>query len=424
MSTSLKSFFISLVVGLISGAIATVLVAGLIVLSIRSYPEFFQKIIKLDTNLLQETTAITSTAPTPILNSQEAQIISVVDKVKPAVVSVVATADVPVYEQYYENGDPSSGSDTSDPFGGMFGPFGGFNIPQYRQNGTQEQEVSSGSGFLVSADGYVVTNKHVVDQSEVEYTVITNDGTKYPATVVAKDPTNDIAILKIEGNNFSYLEFGDSDALQVGQTTIAIGNALGEFSNTVSVGIVSGLARSLVAGDGYGNAEELSGIIQTDAAINLGNSGGPLLNASGQVIGVNVAMAQAENIGFALPSNLVKSVFQDVRTDGKISRPWLGVRYVPVTAELKEKNSLSVDYGALILRGETATDLAVIPSSPADKAGLVENDIILELAGQKLDVDHDLTKLISQKQVGDKVTLKVLHDGKEKMVDVTLEERQ
>lgn len=391
----------------------------ILVLGMRSSPMAMMTWLRLNPD--QITSASTGSA-VPALSSQENQIVNVVEQVQPAVVSVVATADVPVYEQYYEEYDPF-GSDAADPFG-MFDPFGGFSIPQYRQNGTEEQEISSGSGFIVSADGYVVTNKHVVEQTGVEYTVITDDGSKYPATVIAKDPSNDIAVLKIEGENFSYLEFGDSDNLRVGQTAIAIGNALGEFSNSVSVGIVSGLARSLTAGDGFGNSEELSGIIQTDAAINFGNSGGPLLNAQGQVIGVNVAMAQAENIGFALPANLVKTVVADVQTDGKISRPWLGVRYLAITPELQTANSLPVDYGVLIIRGETPTDLAIIPGSPADKAGLEENDIILEFNGQKLDSDHDLADLISEQAVGTTVTIKVLHDGEEKIVEVTLEERQ
>lgn len=422
MSTSLKSFLISIIVGAFSAVIVSVGLLIMVAFGVRAYPMTMMGWLRINPNQISTFSTDLSDTAGPALSSQENQIVNVVEQVQPAVVSVVATADVPVYEQYYEEYDPF-GSGTADPFG-AFGPFGGFSIPQYRQNGTEEQEISSGSGFIVSADGYVVTNKHVVEQTDVEYTVITDDGTKYPATVVAKDPSNDIAVIKIEGENFPYLEFGDSDALQVGQTAIAIGNALGEFSNSVSVGIVSGLARSLTAGDGFGNSEELSGIIQTDAAINFGNSGGPLLNAQGQVIGVNVAMAQAENIGFALPANLVKTVVADVQTDGKISRPWLGVRYLAITPELQTANSLPVDYGALIVRGETPTDLAIIPGSPADKAGLEENDIILEFNDQKLDSTHDLTDLISQQAVGAKVTLKVLHDGADTSVEVTLEERQ
>lgn len=399
---SIKTTFSAIFFGFLAGVIATISVLALAVVGVLLKPNLVREALQL-------TSAPTSTATVvPQLSDQEDQIISVVETVKPAVVSIVATQDVPVYEQYYE--------EQYDPFG--------FSFPQYRQNGTEEQEVSSGSGFFVSADGYVVTNKHVVSESAADYTVFTNDGTKYPATVVAKDPANDIAVLKVEGEQFTYLEFGDSDTLQVGQSAIAIGNALGEFDNSVSVGVVSGLARSIEAGDGYGQSEKLQGIIQTDAAINFGNSGGPLLNLAGQVIGVNVAMAAAENIGFALPANLVQSVVESVQTTGKISRPFLGIRYLQIDADIQAANSLPVDYGVLVIRGDAPTDLAVIPSSPADKAGLEENDIVLELDGQQLDSDHDLGTLISQHSVGDLVMLKVLHDGEESEVSVTLEEKE
>jgi len=252
--------------------------------------------------------------------------------------------------------------------------------------------------------------------------VLTNDGEKYEAEVLAKDSVLDIAILKVKGKDFSYLKFGDSDLLKPGQTVIAIGNALAEFRNSVSVGVVSGLSRSIVAGDFSGRSELLEGVIQTDAAINPGNSGGPLLDLAGNVIGVNVAVQRgAENIGFALPSNTVKSIVDSVKEHGEIVRPYLGVRYIQVTEGLKKKNNLSVDYGALIIRGETTEDLAVIPGSPADKAGLVENDIILEVNGVKLDGKKSLALLIRQKKVGDEITLKILSKGKEKEVKVLLE---
>ncbi|EKD79091.1 MAG: hypothetical protein ACD_41C00173G0002 [uncultured bacterium] len=405
---STKSTFLSAIIGFFGGLLATSAVVAVVVAATIVHPDWMLDMI----NVNRVMTSVSSQSA-PELAGTEEEIVSVVERVSPAVVSIVATQDVPVYEQYYE--------EQYDPFGFEFP---GFSLPQYRQNGTEEQEVSSGSGFFVSADGYVVTNKHVVSESEADYTVFTNDGSQYSASVVAKDPANDIAVLKVDGENFSYLEFGDSDTLQVGQTAIAIGNALGEFSNSVSVGVVSGLARSIQAGDGFGQSEKLDGVIQTDAAINFGNSGGPLLNAAGQVIGVNVAVAAAENIGFALPANLVQSVVESVKTTGKISRPFLGVRYIPITVELREANDLPVDYGVLVLRGETPTELAVIPSSPADKAGIEENDILLEIDGQKLDSEHDLSTIIGQHVVGDKVTLQVLHDGEEKEVEVTLEERQ
>jgi serine protease Do len=186
--------------------------------------------------------------------------------------------------------------------------------------------------------------------------------------------------------------------------------------------VVSGLSRSITAGDGGGQSEFLDKVIQTDAAINPGNSGGPLLNLSGKVIGVNVAVAQgSQSIGFALPINSIKSVVESVKTTGKIVRPYIGIRYVAVTPELKEKNNLSVDYGILVSKGATSSDLAIIPGSPANKAGIVENDIILELDGKKLDEDQDFATLIRQKQVGDTVKLRILSKGVEKNVQVKLE---
>lgn len=311
----------------------------------------------------------------------------------------------------------------SSPFDDFFGTPFQFRVPQLRQRGTQPQEIGGGSGFLVSADGLIVTNKHVVADESASYTVFTNDGTKYEAEVIARDPANDIAVIKIKGSNLPFLQFGNSDTLQVAQTAIAIGNALSEFRNTVSIGVISGLSRSIVAGDGFGQAEQLEQVIQTDAAINPGNSGGPLLNSAGQVIGVNVAVAQgSENIGFALPANTVKSVVESVQKTGKIVRPFLGVRYVQITPVLKERNKLPVDYGVLVSRGETPEDLAVLPGSAADKAGLVEGDIILEVDGKKLDENTSLAAIVRTKNVGDTVRLKVLSKGSEKEVTVKLQE--
>jgi len=230
--------------------------------------------------------------------------------------------------------------------------------------------------------------------------------------------------LKIDAKDIPFLAFGDSDKLELGQTVIAIGNALAEFRNTVSVGVVSGLLRSITAGNGAGKSEKLDGVIQTDAAINPGNSGGPLLDLNGNVIGVNVAVANGvENIAFALPANVVKSAVESIKTNGRVIRPYLGVRYVPVTKALQETNRLSVDYGVLVVRGEKTEELAVIPGSPADKADIVENDIILELDDQKIDDERTLPMLLQKKSVGDRVKLRVLHKGMEKDVFATLEER-
>ncbi|MEK7088758.1 MAG: trypsin-like peptidase domain-containing protein [Patescibacteria group bacterium] len=347
--------------------------------------------------------------------SQESFVVDAVKKTNPAVVSIVISKNVPKYETYV---DPNQ---QQNPFGDLFPNFF-FNIPQYRQNGTEKKDIGGGSGFFVSSDGLIVTNKHVVDQKDVEYTVFTNDGKKHIAKVIARDPVLDIALIKIEGSSFPYLSLGNSDSLQVGQSVIAIGNALGEYRNTVSVGVISGLARSVVAGDASGKTELLDKVIQTDAAINPGNSGGPLLDLSGNVVGVNVAIAQgSQNIGFALPINTVKGAIESVKATGKIVRPYLGVRYVAVNAEMKDKNNLSVDYGVLVKAGQNQNELAVIPGSPADKAGIVENDIILEINGVKLDDKTTLASLIREKNIGDVINLKILHKGVEKNVQVTLE---
>lgn len=349
---------------------------------------------------------------------EESAVIDAVKKVSPAVVSIIVTKDVPKIEQYW-----------SDPFGGGNSPFERFffpfSMPMQRQNGTEKQEVGGGTGFIVSDDGMILTNKHVVSDKDAEYTVLANDGEKYEAKVLARDDTNDLAILKIEKNGLPTVELGDSDSIVIGQTVIAIGNALGEFRNTVSVGVVSGLSRSITAGGNVGEAEQLTGVIQTDAAINPGNSGGPLLNIKGQVIGIDTAIVKgAQNIGFAIPINDAKSDIQSVKETGRIRKPYLGVRYTMINKTIQQKNNLDVDYGALILRGAGEGDLAVIPGSPADKAGLVENDIILEVDGIKLNRSNSLANIIGKKKIGDKINLKVLHKGEEKTIEVALEERK
>ena len=373
------------------------------------------------TEVLGDSTQTLGEKTTPATNifTQESFVIDAVKKTNPAVVSIIISKNVPKYETYYDQ--------QPNPFGDLFGgnnPFGNlfFNVPQQRQNGTEKKEVGGGSGFFASSNGLIVTNKHVVLDTTAEYTVFTNDGKKHNAKVLARDTVLDIALIQIDGSGYPYLNLGDSDNLQVGQSVIAIGNALGEFRNTVSVGVISGLSRSITAGDGTGNSEALDEVIQTDAAINPGNSGGPLLNLSGRVIGVNVAVAQgSQSIGFALPINSIKSVITSVKETGKIIRPYVGVRYVAITPSLKEKNSLTVDYGILVQRGQNSDELAVIPGSPADKAGIVENDIILEMNGIKIDDTKNFSSMIRQKKVGDQITLKILHKGTEKTVAITLE---
>lgn len=345
--------------------------------------------------------------------SYEQAIIDATKKASPSVVSIVISKNVPVYEQQYVN-----------PFG-PDSPFD-FVIPQQVQNGTQLQEVGAGSGFIVSTDGLVLTNKHVVSDSTAEYTVYTNEGQKYSAKVLALDPVQDLAVIKIQATDktFPPIILGDSSGIQPGQTAIAIGNALGQFSNTVSVGIISGLSRTISASDQIGSVSEtLEGIIQTDAAINSGNSGGPLLNLKGEVIGINTAMAQgAQSIGFAIPINMAKKDIEQVAKTSKIVYPFLGVRYILVDATVKEKYKLLVDYGALVLKGSRG-EPAITAGSSADKAGIKENDVILEINKEKITSGSSMASLIQKYNPGDKITLHILRDGKEIDIDTELGER-
>lgn len=342
------------------------------------------------------------------ISDKESSVVSAVEKADVSVVSIVVSKDVPKFRSFF-----------NDPF------FSPFDDNRNDSGSTEKMEIGGGSGFIVSTDGIIVTNKHVVSDEDAEYTVITSDTQEHKATIIARHPTMDIALLKIEGDNFSAIDLGDSDNLKVGQSVIAIGNPLGEFSNSVSLGIISGLKRDIVAGSGMGDSEKLMGIIQTDAAINPGNSGGPLLDISGKVIGVNVAVAQgAENIGFALPVNVVKKTLDQIDKQGKISVPFIGVRYAIINESIQKENNLPFEYGALVVRGEKITDLAVTPASPADKAGIVENDIILEIAGEKITEKRTLSDLVSQHEVGENITVKVWHKGEIKEIQIKLEERK
>ena len=352
--------------------------------------------------------------------TEEEKIINVVKEASPAVVSIVITKDVPVFEKYYIN-----------PFGEGW-PFE-IEIPQYRQKGSKKQKIGGGTGFIISKDGMVLTNKHVVSEKDADYTIFTSDGKKYPAKILAKDPILDLAVLKIDQSQipqsqrqtFPTVKLGDSSKLQIGQTVIAIGYALGEFQNTVSVGVVSGLGRTITASGG-GMVETLEDVIQTDAAINPGNSGGPLLNLAGEVIGINVARAfSGENIGFAIPINRAKKAIEQVKKTGKIVYPFLGVYYTLVTDELKERFNLPVNYGAWIGRDSQGnkTKQAVVPGTPAQKAGLKRDDIILVFGGEKVTLHNSLSKIILKYNPGDKVTLKVLRQKEIKTIEVVLGER-
>ena len=350
--------------------------------------------------------------------SYEQSIIDAARNVSPSVVSIVISKNLPTYEQQWV-----------DPLGDL-SPFN-IQIPQYVQNGTQYQEVGAGSGFIVSTDGLVLTNKHVVSDNKADYTVLTNDGEKYKAKVLALDPVQDLAVIKIEldltrqaGKKFQPVVLGNSLGIQIGQTAIAIGNSLGQFSNTVSVGVVSGLERTISASDQTGAVSEtLEGIIQTDAAINAGNSGGPLLNLKGEVIGINTAMAEgAQDVSFAIPINMAKKDIDQVVKTNKIVYPFLGIRYVLISDQVKKKYNLSVDYGVLVLKGEKG-EPAVTSGSAAEKAGIKEKDVILQVNGEKITSKNSLARIIQKYNVGDKITLHILRSNAEQDVSVTLGER-
>lgn len=417
--TKKQLFLLLLLVSIVTGVSSAIIVYSLVFQTSQPITQVIQKVI--DKSLESPKATLPPEDVVALENAALARdtlIQDIATRVSPAVISVIATKDVLVMEQIFTNPLPQD-----DLFSQLFPDFN-LQIPQLRQKGTEKKQISAGSGFLISKDGLIITNRHVVEDKDAEYTAILNNGKKLPAKIIARDALKDFAVLKIEGSNFSFLSLGDSDRVKVGQTAIAIGNALGEFQNTVSLGIISGLRRTLTASGAASGPEELSGVFQTDAAINPGNSGGPLLNLEGEVIGLDTAIAEgAQNVGFAIPINQIKKSLESVKAFGKIIYPFIGVRYTVITPEVKIKNNLSVNYGVLI---GTATDgeSAIMPGSPAEKAGLTEKDIILEFDGTKITADNTLTKLIQGKKVGDKITLKILRSGQEQNVVITLEERK
>lgn len=334
-------------------------------------------------------------------------IVEVAKKVCPAVITIVVTKDLPKIEGFY------------------YFPFGGeeFLLPKFKKE-KEKTKIGGGSGFLVSEDGYILTCHHVVSDPEADYTVILDPKHKFKAKVLARDPLIDIAVIKIEGKKFPYLELGDSNKVELGETVIAVGNPLGEFEDTVSAGIISGLSRKITAYGGMPfKTMSLRGLIQTDAAINPGNSGGPLVNMEAKAIGINTAMVMgAENIGFAIPINYAKAVLEEVRKFGKIQRPFLGIRYIILNKEISRIQKLPVDYGALILR-ESLGEPAVIKGSAAEEAGLKEYDIILEIDGEKITEENTIADVLQKHKVGDEITLKVLREGKEINLKTKLKEK-
>lgn len=325
---------------------------------------------------------------------EESMVIDIVEKVSPSVVTVGIEKNRTIR---------------------LFDPFGFFSEPSERK---EKIEQDIGTGFVISSDGLVVTNRHVVEDRDAKYKLITKDDKTYQVEKIYRDPANDLAILKVNPSTSSGLkplELGDSSNLKVGQFVVAIGTALGEFRNTVTTGVISGLGRGITAGSPFeGYVERLDNVIQTDAAINPGNSGGPLLNSSGQVIGVSVAVASgAENIGFAIPINVVKESLDQFQATGSFSRPFLGVRYKMITKDLAIMNE--VPEGAYVVE--------VVEGSAAEKIGIKEGDIIVKMDGQKItEDDGGLTKVILEKKVGERVEIEVWREGETKKLEAVLEE--
>lgn len=333
---------------------------------------------------------------------EESVVIEVVERVSPSVVTIGVKKTRTAF----------------DPFENFFDPFDFFDFPSPRLEPQEEKiEQDIGSGFIVDSEGLIVTNKHVVADAEAEYKVITKDNEEYEVEKIFRDPTLDLSILKINAGGLKPVVLGDSDELKVGQFVIAIGTALGEFRNTVTTGVISGLGRGITAGDPYGGyAEQLENVIQTDAAINPGNSGGPLLDSLGQVVGVNVAVSYgAENIGFAVPINVVKEALDNFNKTGKFERAYLGVRYKVISKDLALLNE--VPEGAYIVE--------VVKDSPAEKAGLEKGDIIVEADNEKINAAKGgLAEIIQKKKIGEEIELVVWRAGETTTLKVRLESSQ
>lgn len=282
-------------------------------------------------------------------------------------------------------------------------------------------QAGAGTGMIVSANGYILTNKHVIEGVD-SVTIVRSDGTTHDnARLVGVDPLNDIAFLKIEGaSDLPAVELGDSSSLRVGQSVVAIGNSLGQYQNTVTSGIVSGVGRPVSAQSGD-TVENLNDLIQTDAAINPGNSGGPLLNLQGQVIGINTAVAQdAQGVGFAIPINATKGMLKGVVSKGRVERAYIGVNYVTITPDVARQYNLSVRKGAYVVGSESGA-AAIVTGSPADRAGLKEKDVITKVNGVDVGQAGDVASLVGEYAPGDTIELTLLRGGGEQKVRITLE---
>lgn len=371
MSDDLKKILVGvLVVGLLGFGFTRLIQTGKLKLNFTPFPQ------------VKNTTQETRT-----LIKEENAVIQTVEESSPSVVAIGLTQRV-------------------------INPFDPEALPRNRQ-------ATIGTGFVASENGVIVTNRHVVADTDVTYTVVTKDGKKLEVERIYRDPSLDLALIKTKQNGLKPLQIGDSSKLKVGQTAIAIGNALGRFSNTVTTGVVSGLGRTIGAGDPFsGQTELLDDLIQTDAAINPGNSGGPLLNSAGEVIGVNVAVSEAaQNIGFAIPINSVKAIIEEFVSTGKISRAFLGVNYRVITRDLALLNE--VPQGAYIQE--------VVSGSPADKAGIEPGDIITKIDGKQVDNQNFISEFIRSKKPGDKISVEIWSEndqgqGETKTIETTLEE--
>lgn len=344
-------------------------------------------------------------------------ITKIIKKVSPAVVSIVISKSLEEIEKEL----PAEMLPLM--------PFGmpDLEIPPEKIDARGMVQIGGGSGFIVDPAGIVLTNKHVISDLSAEYTVVTTDGKKYKAVVAARDPIDDVAILKIDSpdKKLPIAKLGDSANLDLGEEVLAIGNTLGLFQNTVSKGIISGLSRSIAAKpDPLQPTQELRGLVQTDAAINPGNSGGPLVNMNGEVIGINAAIVfGAQNVGFAIPINSAKRDLKDLKKYGRVRRPLLGIRYINIDDNLQEKMNLPVNYGALVA-GKGPHYEAIIPGTPAHKAGIQEKDIVLECNNEKLSIQKTIQDFLEEMGVGDILNMKILRNGRSLEVSVKLEERK
>ena len=348
---------------------------------------------------------------------EESEITDAIEEVTPAVVSIVALKDVPV-NYYYRTDD-----NLSNPF---ISPFFDNNFNTDLDGVEYEyQEVSGGTGFIVREDGLIITNRHVVQDEEADYRVVLSDGTEYEAEVVSRDPFDDVAVVQIvaeEGTEFEYVEFGNSDDLKIGQKVVAIGNALAQYDNTATEGIISAKGRDVAAYDeSAGLTRNLSGLLQTDAAINFGNSGGPLINLEGKVIGMNTAVANyANGIGFAIPSGDLMPIIESVEEYGEIVRPVLGVRFLMLSQSEAKEISEELDGGALLVANELSGVSSIIEGGAADEAGIEDLDVILAVDGEEINLDNPLHKVVRSYKPGDKITILLWRDGEQLELEVTL----